>query len=365
MKICFLNHNLKPNTGSGSFWLSFSRALKKENPDWEFKILTSMDILSGGFVSLLFNFFKIRGIFSQSEVIHALDGWPYGFIATAFSVGLRKKIVITAIGTGAVQPLYRFFKKTLMIWAYKKADKVVAISNNTKKEILKIIPNLKIEVINHGVDFEKFSSFAPTSSKTSEGRGKVTEGKQITDLKPYILSVGTLKKRKGYEYSIETFARISKQFPELKYVIVGKGPEKDNLKYQMSNLKIENKVVFFDKVEEDFLIALYHAAELFILLPQDDGKDIEGFGLVFLEAAVYGLPIIATLNTSAEDAVKNGINGFLVPTNDGKKAAEAILSIIGDIGLKEKLSRASIDFAKSMSWNKVAQYYANNIYNQF
>lgn len=343
MRICFLNHDLGDKTGAGRFLLSLMRAFKKTSPNYQFIILTSEDLLLGGFLRIIFRLFKIRSVFKSCNIIHALDGWPYGVIATIFSLGLGKKIVITAIGTGAVQPLYQPIKKQLLIWAYKKADKVTAISHNTQREILKVIPNLKIEVINHGVDFEKFQS----------GNFELPQ----TISKPYILSVGTLKKRKGYECSIKAFAQIAPKFPDLKYIIVGQGPEKENLQLLITNYQLQNRVVFLESLDEAELMGLYKNAELFILLPQDDNKDIEGFGLVFLEAAACGLPIVTSEGTAAEDAVSMGRNGILVSPRDYKIVAEVIAHILSDSEKWASMRQQSLIFAGNMSWDKVAHRY--------
>ena len=241
MKICYLNHDLRNNTGAGKFCWSFIQAVKAILPNCEIKILTSEDVLAGGSIFLFFNFFKIRYIFKKYDIIHALDGWPYGVIAALFTLGLKKKMVITAIGTGAVQPLYKIFKKIIMIWAYRRADIVVAVSHNTKREILKIIPNLSIEVINHGVDFDKFQ--IPCSNIT-----------EIEKIKPYLISVGSLKKRKGFEYSIRAFAQIIKNNPSLKYVIVGDGPEKENLILLVADLRLQDNIIFLKNVDEKHLV---------------------------------------------------------------------------------------------------------------
>lgn len=341
MKICYLNHDSSPSTGAGRFYNSLSAAVKKAIPGVSIEVLTSENILRPNKLKLIFRIPKIRKIFTNCDLIHALDGWPYGVIAAIANLGLRKPLIITAIGTGAVKPLYNPFKRWLMKWAYKRADKVVAVSHNTKKEILKFLPDLKIEVINHGVNFANFQSLNPTTPYP----------------KPYVLSVGALKKRKGYEYSIEAFAEVAKKFPELKYVIVGGGPERKNLELRIMNYELRNRVVFMDNLPEEELIALYKNAELFILLSQDDQKDIEGFGLVFLEAAAAGLPVVASRGTSAEDAVLDGQNGILVPPRDWKAAAEAIEKVLGDSNLRKSFSERSLRFAQSMTWDVAAKKY--------
>lgn len=357
MKICYLNHDIKETTGAGRFCLALTKAIKKADLGLEFDVITSEDLLSGGFLVLILKFFKIRTFFKRFDLIHALDGWPYGFIAVIASWGLGKKIIITAVGTGAIQPLHQALKKNLMVWAYKKADRVVAVSNNTKQEILKIIPVLeKISIINHGVDLDRFQASPAYWGKADS-------------LRPYILSVGALKKRKGFYYSIRAFKEISEEFSDFKYVILGNGSEYSNLQSQISNLKLQDKVIFLEKLTEEELIGLYKNAELFILLPQNNGFDIEGFGLVFLEAAACGLPVIATHNTGAEDAILDGQNGFSVPQNEYREAAQILKKILSDKILKQDLSNKSIEFARSMDWSSVAHkyidIYEDNIYNQF
>jgi len=351
MKICYLNHNLESNTGAGRFCSALMNAMKAVAPEVKFTVLTSetgsglrstksyayteeQPVIYPNKFRLLLALPKIRAILKDCDIIHALDGWPYGVIAALCSLGLGKKIIITAIGTGAIQPLYRPLKKWFMRWAYQKAYLVTAVSNNTKKEILKVIPNLKIEVVSHGVDFDKF-------------RRAAEKYERIEKLKPYILSIGAWKPRKGFEYSLAAFNEIKAKFPRLNYVIISNGPREKNME----------RVVFFDNVEENFLIALYKNAELFILLPQDVGKDIEGFGLVFLEAAACGLPVIATQETSADDAVLDGTNGILVPPEDYRVAAEALGKILKDNSLSSKFAEASLDFAKRMTWQKAAFAY--------
>lgn len=352
MKICYLNHDLKAHTGCGRFCLFLIKEIKNILPQAQITVLTSelaghsleQPILKNKIWQVVFALSKIRRIFKECDVIHALDGWPYGVIAVLASWGLKKKIIITAIGSGAVAPLYSFWRRPIISWAYRHTSEFTAISHNTQKEILKILPKLKIKVINHGVDAEKFRHI---SSKI-----------QDTRYKPYILSVGTLKRRKGYEYSIRAFAEIAPKFPELKYVIVGRGSESENLKLKIKNLKLEEKVIFLNGLNEESLLDLYRNAELFILLPQDIAKDIEGFGLVFLEAAACGLPVVSAKDTSAEDAVLDGQNGFLVPPQDFAAAGEAMAKILRDKNLRENFSRASLEFAQKMSWQKTAIEYS-------
>lgn len=354
MRICYLNNDISDKTGAGRFYNALIRAFKKTAPDFQYKVLTHDDGLPKKFWQFPFYFFRIRQAFKNYDIVHALDGWPYGVIAVLASRRLKKRVIITAIGTGAVKPLYNWWKRPIMKWAYRKADRVVAVSQNTRNKILKFLPDLDVTIINHGVSYENFQFPMPT------GRQAISNfqlNSKFQNLKPYILSVGALKKRKGYEYSIAAFVEISKKFPDLKYMIVGKGPEYKNLQFTISNFQLQNRVVFLENLSEEELITLYKNAEVFILMPQDIEKDIEGFGLVFLEAAATGLPVIATKETSAEDAVRDGQNGILVSPCDFEAAATAMEKILSDKKIRENMSQESIKFAKEMSWEKAARAY--------
>ena len=306
-----------------------------------------LPILYPNKLRLLLELPKIRKIFKECDIIHALDGWPYGVIAALASLGLKKKLIITAIGTGAVQPLYHNFKKFFLTWAYRKTNEFTAVSNNTRREIQKIIPDLKVSVINHGVDLARIQNVHAGYQK------------EIEQYKPYILSVGTLKKRKGFAYAIDAFAGIANRFMSLRYVIVGGGPEHRVLLSKIEHLGLRNRVQFLSNIPHEYLSALYQNAEAFMLLSQDDGKDLEGFGLVFLEAAACGLPVVASKDTSAEDAMIDGKTGFLVPQKNPAAAAEMLAFILADRKIKESFSKEAIRFANSMTWEKAARNYAD------
>ena len=329
-KICFLTHNLKQDNGAGVF----SSRLIQGLSGFESVTFTHWELFP------LWRFFRKLAVIKSCDLIHALDAFPYGILAVFAGVLFNKKVIITAVGTGAVNRLYHPFYSLFLKWAYRRADRVVAISNFTKREILKKIPDLKIEVINHGVDAERFQ----------------VSGSKFQDLKPYILSVGTLRWRKGYHRSIAAFAEVSKVFPNLKYVIVGKRYQNDyynRLRLEIRDLKLEGKIIILDNIDkEGVLIQLYKNAELFCLMSQTANHDMEGFGLVFLEAAAAGLPVVGTQGSGVDDAVSEGKNAFLVEPRDEKACAEAIKSILEKPDLRINMSKESLKLAASFSWEK-------------
>lgn len=355
MKICFLNHNLNTATGAGRFGVNLIERLRRANPELDAVIMTVLGsghpleapILSPRFFRLVLAIPRIRAIMRSCDVIHALDGFPYGVIAALASIGLGKNLIITAIGTGAIQPFHHLVRGRLLAWAYRRADRVVAISGYTQGQIEKRMPNLAVEVVNHAVDAAEFAG-------TVESLLTAEERTAIQAMKPYLISVGGWKKRKGFEYSFTAFAEIRKRFPEMRYVICGIGPK---LKLEQP-LGLEGSVRYFQGIRWPFLKALYVSAELFMLLPYDDRGDVEGFGFAFLEAAAAGLPVIGTRQSGAEDAVRNGENGFLVEPQNAPAAAEAAIRILSDRVLALRFSAGSRRLAREMSWEAVAERYA-------
>lgn len=343
MKICFLTHNINQNNGGGVF---SSRLIKElqENLGAEAVVFTYP-----------INFFKLRRAVKECDIVHALDVWPYAVLAYLASFGLRKKKIITAVGSAAILPLYNFWQAWITKRAYRAADKVIAISRFTKDEIIKKVPDLKIEVINPGVDYEKFNS-----ERFSEQN--VPMAQIFEQYKPYILSVGSLRWRKGYHRSIPAFAEVSKVFPDLKYVIVGKRYKDvyyERMEKLIRDFNLEGKVIILDKIDdENALIRLYQNAELFCLASQTANRDLEGFGLVFLEAAAAGLSVVGTSGSGVEDAVSDRKNGILIPDpRDSKVFADAIIKILSDANLKKSMSQASLDWARGFSWeSKIAEY---------
>src|SRR3989338_7014780 len=142
--ICFLNHDMREDTGAGRFGRELIERFRANAPETEVCVLTAegsgfsgeMPILYVNKWRLLRALPRIRSIFRQSSVIHALDGFPYGVIAVMAALGLGKKVFITAIGSGAIGPLTHPVWGRVLSFAYRRAERVIAISRYTKQAIL-------------------------------------------------------------------------------------------------------------------------------------------------------------------------------------------------------------------------------------
>ncbi len=289
---------------------------------------------------------RLKKIVRHSDIVHAFDIFPYGFVAVLFSIFSKAKVIITLNGTGSIRYLYKFFYFPLVKVAFKQADKLVAISTFVKNEILKKIPSLNIDIINPGIDYDVFNK--KPSAEDSE---------KLNKYKPYILSVGSLRLRKGYKFSIPAFKKVSEKFPDLKYVIIGKkytDKEFNRLKKLIEDLDLVGKVFLLDDVNSDEeLVSYYHNAKLFCLMSFNITNDVEGFGMVFLGAACAGIPIVGMTNSGIPDATNDGANGILVEGNTNMSGfADAIIEILSDEEKYIKFSDASLRLAPEFDWSK-------------
>jgi len=303
------------------------------------------------FTSTLFN---IRKISKDVDIIHALDAWPYGIYGWLATIGTSKKLFINALGTYSVAPLHSFFKSFLLKRAYFSAVKVFCISLYTQKRIKEIIPNLN----NLGVVYlgtTKLGKVQPDYLK------KVKQKYNIGENKPVFITVGDIKHRKGQLDTLKTLNLLKNKYRDFLYIIIGKGDydyqnkikifaDKENLG---KNLLVLNNI----KSSKD-LSAFYQLSDLFIMNSNNYGnykEHFEGFGLVFLEAASFGLPVIGSRECGIEDALLDGYNGYLTNQGDHEDIQKAIERIFSSD--RAKLSNHSIEFSSRFSWLKTVNKY--------
>ena len=93
------------------------------------------------------------------------------------------------------------------------------------------------------------------------------------------------------------------------------------------------------------------------MFSQNVNHDVEGFGLVFLEAAAAGLPVVGSKNCGIDDAVQDGRNGILIPTRNPDDFAKKIIAILGDLKRKKIMAEASHAFVRTMTWERQIEKY--------
>ncbi|MFH0754195.1 MAG: glycosyltransferase family 4 protein [Candidatus Omnitrophota bacterium] len=154
-----------------------------------------------------------------------------------------------------------------------------------------------------------------------------------------VLSINRLVPRKGNDVMIRALPLILEEFPEVVYAIWGEGPCRQRLKDLVGRLGLQGSVVFFDGRGGDFRRELMACCEVFVMVSRaiEARGDVEGFGVVYLEAGAAGKPVVGGDSGGVPDAVEDGVNGFLVDPQDPVAAADAVKRLLSDKDLARRM----------------------------
>lgn len=172
-----------------------------------------------------------------------------------------------------------------------------------------------------------------------------------------IFSLGRIEKRKGFQYVVEAMEDVLKTIPSLKYYIAGAGPYEKKIKAIIEEKNLQDNVIMLGRVSEDEKDFYYRLCDFFIMpsFVVDEESSVEGFGIVFIEANMYGKYVITTRSGGIPDAVISGVTGDFVEIED----SNSICAMLNKLYSQE----FSYDFKKCIEWAK--QMDISNIVNQY
>ncbi|OGI24904.1 MAG: hypothetical protein A3J76_05480 [Candidatus Moranbacteria bacterium RBG_13_45_13] len=230
-------------------------------------------------------------------------------------------------------------------YAVQNADKLIAVSSSTKKDLLKIYPGLreeKIKVIYHGYDKELFNE---NILEEEIEKIKLRYGLRASR---YVIYVGAIQPRKNIGVLVDAFRELRKnpKHKDLALVIAG------DLGWLhapiLEKIKSTDGVIYMGKFKTKDLPALLRGTEVFVL-----PSLYEGFGLPAIEAMACGVPVIAADNSSLSEIV--GESGLLYKPNNAAELTKTLREILEDSALKNHLKERSLERAKDFSWEKCAR----------
>jgi phosphatidylinositol alpha-1,6-mannosyltransferase len=211
-----------------------------------------------------------------------------------------------------------------------QADAFVSPSVYTAKKLAEVhgISGERVTVLPHGLDPDwAAESGAPRDEGSSRGAGRI------------LLSVTRLSRAdtagKGVELVLQAIPAVLERTPEARYIVAGGGGDLVRLKELVERLGLESSVQFLGPCGADVLKRAYSAADVFVLPTQ-----VEGFGVVFLEAMFHRLPVVAALASATPEVVEAGVTGLLVPPGDSRELAAALSSLLADPALRSAMGQA-------------------------
>ena len=174
--------------------------------------------------------------------------------------------------------------------------------------------------------------------------------------KKYCIGVGRLVKRKGFEYFIRSFKSLDRN---IEGIIIGDGPEKENLNNLAKKIGVSNRIHFVGQVSECEKFQYLALSDVYVLSSMH-----EGFGIVLQEAMQVGLPIVSTNFGGQVDIVKDGVNGFLIKPKDARTLANKIKLLLNNPVLHETMSSKNKREITKYNIVKVARQYLGQLDSQ-
>lgn len=209
-------------------------------------------------------------------------------------------------------------------------------------------------VIPNGIDVGRF----PIPVSREKGRQILLEllpalGRPFRDARMVVTSVGRHVERKGFDWFIQS---VLPALPaDVLYVIAGEGERTATIKEKAIRAGVANQVSFVGRLTERQLAALYAGSDLFVMPNVPVEGDMEGFGVVLLEAAMSGLPVVASSLEGIRDAITDGENGFLVEPKDSAGYVERIMALYEDLDFSRQSGLRARAFVQSkFDWTSIA-----------
>lgn len=269
----------------------------------------------------------------------------------------RCKAVVNVHGLDLIHPSVLY--QILCVRWIRHCDRVIANSRYTaslaeEKEAKRDL----ICVMSPGVEMDSMGALGTGDMKKEIG----LEGRKV------LLYVGRLARRKGVkEFLQRSFVEIRAQVPEVVFLIVGANPTESLIHHDdvlgeigtlVRDMGLQDHVRLLGWLSDDDLAKIYQAADLLVLPALSIENDVEGFGIVILEAAAAGKPCVATRVGGIPDAVEDGKSGILVEPGDYEMMSQAIVALLRDEHIKSAMGdTAKRRVKEEFGWNRIVQKY--------
>ncbi len=240
----------------------------------------------------------------------------------------RSRLVISVHGMDVINAAKtRGFERFCWIRLLRCANRIVACSDALAREVVALdtASRARVTTIHNGLDRSTLDAERDRSYAVTDLAGH-----------PYILNVATFEHKKGQDVLLDAFHLIEGAFPELCLVLVGRsGDTLAELKRRVAGYGLSDRVFFYENVPHNRVAAFYERATLFCLPSRD-----EPFGIVLLEAATYGIPVVASRVGGVGEVVRNDEDACLVEPEDADALAAALRKMLLDEAARARFARA-------------------------
>jgi phosphatidyl-myo-inositol dimannoside synthase len=278
----------------------------------------------------IFSIFLLRKTILQNKIDHVLVGHilPLGTVMYLLTKFMKIKYSVIIHGMDINFAVKNTRKRILTEKILKGADKIIC-ANSFTADFIRInfdkILGSRIRVVNPGIE---------TDIEINHNRADELRIKHRIYNHPLIFSIGRLVKRKGFDNTLEAMHEIQKYYPNLFYVIAGDGPDKQYIKNKSKGL---SNIIFLGKISDADKWAWMSMCDIFAMPSRDVDGDIEGFGIVYLEAGLCGKAVVAGVSGGVRDAVLSAKTGIMIDSKNIEKIANSIMKLLKDSELRMEM----------------------------
>jgi glycosyltransferase involved in cell wall biosynthesis len=293
------------------------------------------------FKTAIMRFFIVFKAFKRLKYSHVICTGRFSIWIGAFMHLFFSGKYIAVTHGGEIGPS-NFIIKLITNICLNRFHKIICVSNYTKKKLSFIRDKEKITVIPNGIDISEFATAVQSREKSSI----------LGD--PVLLTVGSVWFRKGQHNVINALPFLLKKYPHIHYHCAGLKSEMKQIYNLINKLNLKNNITFHGKVSEEKLRKLYKGSDIFIMLSESKKGSFEGFGIVLLEANLFGIPTIGSINCGIEDAINDHKSGILVDPKNPYQILNAVTELIKN---KDKYRITTRKWAIEHSWDNIIKKY--------
>jgi len=291
-------------------------------------------------------FNNIKKLIKQHEIttIHCGRCLPEGFIGYLFNKFFNIPYICYIHGEDVEAAATSRELSWIVNKVLANTTRLICNSQNTANLLLnnwQVIPD-KIAILNPGCDTSKF---IPAKPDENIKKSLNWQGKKV------ILTVGRLQERKGQDMLIKALPEIKKSIPNILYAVIGGGEEKQKLESLTEELSLKDNVLFMSEISDEQMIQAYQQCDVFALPNRTVGLDIEGFGMVLVEAQACAKPVIAGDSGGTAETMVIGKTGYIVDCTQPEPIAEKLITLLQEPEQCTKLGTAGrIHVEKTLDW---------------
>ena len=348
--ILFITRNYPPKVGGlETYSFNLIEAFISRMKTCKITLSKSKKHLIWFFPKSLFEALFVIRKFSVSHV-HLCDGSlaPLGLILKSLS---DVKTSITIHGLDIT--FSNFVYQKLIPRSVEKMDRIVCVSRATREEVKKRVSlsSQSCAVIPNGIIPDEM--FLKSPKLELQKRFESATGLKLTRQKK-LFTIGHLVKRKGVAWFV---ANVMPKLPsDYSYLVAGEGPERVAIECAVATHRLEKRVFLLGEISDELRNVLYNLSDIFVMPNITVPSDVEGFGIVALEAGSCGLPVVATNIQGLRDAVIEGKTGFLITEG----YVQGFVERIKNMSLKKENVRICLN--ETFAWSRIFRDYRNFLF---